>query len=89
MCDYHGCDAPVRASDKDFKPPTLRLCDKHGEEIDALIDSEDAAGMVRFWARSKSPKQKEDIARGAAEGVQRLFDIIKPNGDGTYRLDIE
>jgi hypothetical protein len=59
LCDYFGCNEPICEADKKFtNDGSWRLCEKHAKERDAFIETEDACGMVRWWAKSEYARLK-------------------------------
>lgn len=55
-CDYYGCEKPIRKEDESITDGhTLRFCEEHGAELDAVIAGLDANGpapMLRFWIKA-------------------------------------
>lgn len=53
-CDYDGCGEPIRNEDRNLGFDAKKYCVRHGDEIDAIIRSGDAAAMLRWWVKSLS-----------------------------------
>lgn len=56
-CDYYGCSEEVCDWDlENLSPPTRRHCQKHSDELQAIIDIEDAKEsaqkMLGWWVTS-------------------------------------
>ena len=78
-CDYYGCPAPVRVQDINFKPPSFRLCVKHGAELDALVVEVNAKKILGFWVKAQG---------GPKRAARRLMDEARPGIERLQKLAV-
>ena len=56
-CDYEGCNEPLE--ENQWQPQNgAKLCPKHAEEFNRIIESEDPAGFVRFGMKTLEQGRK-------------------------------
>ena len=52
ICSYFGCTYPIAESEKETTKG-MKFCEIHLAEIEKLLDSFDARGVVSFWVKAQ------------------------------------
>lgn len=47
-CWYPKCENNIREEDKNLKPETAKLCEKHNDELKKITDGNDIGKVVKF-----------------------------------------
>lgn len=50
-CNYPKCQNEIREEDKNLKPTTAKLCEKHNTEMMELVDSNNIPKLTSFMMK--------------------------------------
>lgn len=48
LCWYSKCENKIREEDKKLKPETVKLCERHNEQLKRLSDGDNIGALVKF-----------------------------------------
>lgn len=50
-CNYPKCQNEIREEDKKLKPQTAKLCEKHNQEMNKLLDDNNIPKLTSFMIK--------------------------------------
>ena len=54
VCAFIGCELLVCDEDMELGPESIKYCQKHSQQSDELIKSQNIAELLKFWANSQN-----------------------------------